>query len=98
MLHLPLGAGDDEAVHVELHERRRARRSSSSAPALELTLAGRRPGREGRRRRQRDAARSSKDGDVSMKSRATLEIKASSKIKIEASGELTLKGATVNIN
>jgi phage baseplate assembly protein gpV len=39
-----------------------------------------------------------RDGTVKFKSNNNIEIKAAADIKIEASGQLTLKGATVNIN
>jgi len=39
-----------------------------------------------------------RDGTVKFQSNNNIEIKAAADIKIEASGQLTLKGATVNIN
>lgn len=96
VLHLPLGAGDADAVHAELHSG--DARSLSIAlgtgvkvelqdddPAVRVTVGG------------TEVLSIAKDGSVSVKDSPKVEIKGTD-ITIEASGQLTLKGSTVAIN
>lgn len=102
--HLPLGGADDDAVHVELHsgERREVVLTLGGGltallrdddPVIELSIAG-------------DKAKVTidRDGAVTIQSKGNLSIKAAEvqvegdAITVKASGELNLKGKTVNIN
>jgi uncharacterized protein involved in type VI secretion and phage assembly len=96
VLHLPLGASDDQAVHLELHsgDARKAVVKLGSAleltaqdddPVVKLDLGG------------KASLTIGKDGAIGVESQGDVELKGT-KITIEAQGQLTLKGATVNIN
>jgi len=97
ILHLPLGAADDRAVHLELHSGDARKVIVKLGAALDLTVQDDDPvvkvdvGGNA-------TVTIGKSGDVSIKSGSNLEIKADSDLKIEAGGQLVLKGATVNIN
>lgn len=96
VLHLPLGAGDDDAVHVELESGSARSLVVKLGSGLAITLAD-------------DAAavkvdigggaatlEVKKDGSVSIKG-GKVELKGD-EVTVEASGSLKLKGATVDIN
>jgi phage baseplate assembly protein gpV len=96
VLHLPLGASDDSAVHIELKSGKARELSVKLGSAVTFVLRDDDPVVE------IDAGGQAKvtierDGTVAVKSSGKLELKAS-EIKVEAEGKLTLKGATVNIN
>ena len=96
VLHLPLGAGDDDAVHVELKSGDARELTLKLGNGLTVALRDDDPVVE------IDADGKAKvtierDGKVAVKSNGKLELKAT-EITIEAQGKLTLKGATVNIN
>ena len=96
VLHLPLGAGDDDAVHVELKSGDARELTLKLGKGLTVALRDDDPVVE------IDADGKAKvtierDGKVGVKSNGKLELKAT-EITIEAQGKLTLKGATVNIN
>ena len=96
VLHLPLGAADGDAVHVELKSGAARELSIKLGDGLTFVLRDDDPVVE------IDAGGKAKvtierDGTVAVKSSGKLELKAS-EIKVEAEGKLTLKGATVNIN
>jgi uncharacterized protein involved in type VI secretion and phage assembly len=96
ILHLPLGASDDQAVHVEVHsDTRKAIVKLGSGldltvqdddPVVKVDVAG------------QARVEIGKDGSIKIESATDISIKGGSDVKIEASGQLTLKGATVNIN
>jgi len=96
ILHLPLGASDDQAVHLEVHsDSRKAILKLGSGldvtvqdddPVIKVDVGG------------NAGLTIGKDGSVKIESSGALSIKSDADIKIEASGQLTLKGATVNIN
>jgi phage baseplate assembly protein gpV len=96
VLHLPLGASDDSAVHVELKSGDARELSVKLGSAVTFVLRDDDPVVE------IDAAGQAKvtidrDGKVAVQSNGKLELKAS-EIAIEAQGKLTLKGTVVNIN
>jgi uncharacterized protein involved in type VI secretion and phage assembly len=97
VLHLPLGAGDDEAVHVELTSGDVRKAVVKLGAALEVTVQDDDPVVKvdvgGNATLTID-----KGGNVSIKSSNNVEIKADNRIDIKAGGKLTLEGATVNIN
>lgn len=97
VLHLPLGAADGDAVHIELKSGDARELSLKLGDGLTLSLRDDDPVVE------IDVGGQAKvtierDGTVAVKSNAKLELKAAGDIAIEAQGKLTLKGATVNIN
>jgi uncharacterized protein involved in type VI secretion and phage assembly len=96
VLHLPLGAGDSDAVHVELLSGNARKLVVKLGTGLEVTLQDDDPAVKV------DVGGNAKltigsDGAVSVQSQGKVELKGS-EITVEAQGQLTLKGATVNIN
>lgn len=97
VLHLPLGAGDSDAVHVEL--------VSGDARTLALTLGSglsiRLQDDDPAVTVEVDGGRAKltigKDGAVSLESQGDVSVKGN-QITIEAQAQLNLKGATVNLN
>jgi uncharacterized protein involved in type VI secretion and phage assembly len=98
VIHLPLGAADDEAVHVEL--------VSGDARSLQITL-----GKSLKLALQDDDPVVSldvgdgkakltiaSDGATSVEAKGALSVKGDADISVEAGGKLTLKGSTVEIN
>jgi uncharacterized protein involved in type VI secretion and phage assembly len=98
VVHLPLGAADDEAVHVEL--------VSGDARSLQITL-----GKSLKLALQDDDPVVSldvgdgkakltiaSDGATSVEAKGALSVKGDADISVEAGGKLTLKGSTVEIN
>jgi uncharacterized protein involved in type VI secretion and phage assembly len=97
ILHLPLGASDDQAVHVELHSGDTRKAIIKVGSGLDVTVQDDDPvvkvdvaGQAG--------LSIGTDGSVSIESQTAISIKSAADVKIEASGQLTLKGAAVNIN
>jgi phage baseplate assembly protein gpV len=97
ILHLPLAASDDDAVHVELHSGDRrallvtlggalSLTAQDDDPVLELTIDG-----------GKASVKIDRDGAIAVQSNGKIALKGN-EIAIEAQGELTLKGAKVNIN
>jgi uncharacterized protein involved in type VI secretion and phage assembly len=97
ILHLPLGAADDKAVHLELHSGDARKAVVKLGASLEVTVQDDDPvitvevGGD-------KTLTIGKSGDVKLQSAGNVEIKAGGNVKVEAGGQLTLKGATVNIN
>jgi uncharacterized protein involved in type VI secretion and phage assembly len=96
ILHLPLDAGDSDAVHIELHsagKREIVLKLGSGLtinlrdddPAVEVDVGG------------RATLSIARDGAVSIESQGALTLKGL-EITVEAQSQLTLKGAVVNIN
>lgn len=96
VLHLPLGAADDEAVHVELRSGPTRELAIALGKGLSVTLRDDDPvividaGGNA-------AVSIGRDGALAVQSQGKLELKAT-EITIEAQGELTLKGSIVKIN
>jgi phage baseplate assembly protein gpV len=97
VLHLPLGAGDDDAVHIELFSGSTRKAVVKLGSGLELTLQDDDPAVKLDVGQGKATLQIAKDGAVSLESQGKLGVKAS-EISIEAQGQLTLKGSTVNIN
>jgi phage baseplate assembly protein gpV len=96
VLHLPLGAADADAVHLELWSGDTRKAVVKLGTGLELTVQDDDPAvtlAVGGNATLEIA----KDGAVSLESQGDVELKGAS-VTVEASGELTLKGSTVNIN
>ena len=96
VLHLPLGAGDDDAVHLELHSGSARKAIVKLGSGLDVTVQDDDPvvkidvGGNA-------SLTIGKDGAVSIESQGDVKLKGN-QISVEAQGKLTLKGATVNIN
>jgi phage baseplate assembly protein gpV len=95
--HLPNGASDEDAVHLEVHSNgsRKARVKVGSALVLDLQdddiVVGMDIGGGNA------SLRIKKDGTVEIKGK-DIKIEADSSMELKAGGQLTIKGSTVNIN
>jgi uncharacterized protein involved in type VI secretion and phage assembly len=97
VLHLPLGAADDKAVHFELWSGETRKAVVKLGSALEVTVADDDPVVEVAVGGEKKLT-IGKSGNVKLESSGNVEIKAGGNVKVEAGGQLTLKGAVVNIN
>ena len=97
VLHLPTGAGDSDAVHLELTSGGARSIVLKLGSGLELTLQDDDPAVKVDVGGGSATLQIAKDGALSVKSNGKVELKAT-EISIEAQGQLTLKGATVNLN
>jgi phage baseplate assembly protein gpV len=96
VLHLPLGADDDDAAHIEvssLDKRVLIVRMGSTEvtiqdddPAVKIDVGG------------NASLTIGSNGAIKIQSSGNIEMKADGNIKVEAAGKLELKGATVDIN
>lgn len=104
VLHLPLAAADDEAVHAELHSGERREIVLKIGGALALRLRDDDPVVEINVGDGKGTIGIARDGAIDIQSSGAISIGGGEitidgdAITIEASGELTLKGATVNLN
>jgi phage baseplate assembly protein gpV len=98
VLHLPLGAGDADAVHLEVTSKDARSLVLKLGNGLEATLQDDDPVIELKVAGGNATVKIGRDGAVSVESSGNVEMKGSGNINIEAQGQLTLKGATVNIN
>lgn len=105
VLHLPLAAGDDEAVHAELKSGDERSLTFQLGKGLKVTLRDDDPAVEieidGGKAKLAIAIDGSvtleTKGDVALDGKGKLELKAN-EISIEAQGGLKLKGATIDLN
>lgn len=95
--HLPLGAGDDDAVHLELSSAATRELKLALGAGLKLTLRDDDPAVKLDVDGGKATVTIDRDGAIHLESTGSIEIKAQ-EITVEAQGGLTLKGATVNIN
>ena len=104
VLHLPLGAADDEAVHLEVHSGDRREVALTLGSGLALTLRDDDPVVELIVDGGKATLAIDRDGAVRLETSGDLSIEAGkvgikgSEITVEASGTLDLKGATINLN
>lgn len=104
ILHVPIDSSDDDAVHLELHSGDKRELTLKLGGGLTLSLRDDDPVIEIDVDGGKATVQIDRDGAVTVESQAKLGIKASEvmmegdSITIEASGELKLKGGTVNIN
>jgi uncharacterized protein involved in type VI secretion and phage assembly len=104
VMHLPLGAGADDAVHFELHSGERREVVLTLGKGLALSLRDDDPVVELSVDGGRATVTIDRDGAVSIESRAALKLTGGDvtiegdAVTVKASGDLTLKGAKVNIN
>jgi uncharacterized protein involved in type VI secretion and phage assembly len=105
VLHLPLGAGDSDAVHLTLYsgDQREIELKLGNGlslnlrdddPVVELSVDGGKAtvqiGRDG-------AVTIESQGDVALKAQGNVNIEGT-EINVKAQGQLNLKGAAVNLN
>lgn len=104
ILHLPLGAGDGDAVHWELHSGDKREIVLKLGGGLELNLRDDDPVVELSVDGGKATLKIERDGAVTLESQGNLKVKGADvslegdSIKVEATGELNLKGAKVNLN
>lgn len=105
ILHLPLGAGDDDAVHWELHSGDKREIVLKLGGGLELALRDDDPVIELAVGGGKATIKIERDGALTLESKGDLKVKGGADVKlegksitVEASGELNLKGSKVNLN
>lgn len=97
VLHLPLGAGDGDAVHIELLSGDTRELTIRLGDGLALSLKDDDPVAELTVNGGKASLSIDRDGTVTVESGGDLKINGNS-VTIEAVGELKLKGATINLN
>jgi uncharacterized protein involved in type VI secretion and phage assembly len=97
ILHLPLGAGDDDAVHVELHSGDRREIVAKLGGGISVNIRDDDPVVELDVDGGKATLKIDRDGAITLESQGDIQVKGS-QVTIEAQGTLTLKGGTVNIN
>jgi len=95
--HLPLGAEDDDAVHIELHSGDTRELVFKLGSGIEVNVRDDDPVVELKVDGGKLTLQVDRDGAVALESQGNVELKGS-EISIEAQGQLNLKGGTVNIN
>lgn len=104
VIHLPLGAAEDDAVHLEMLSGERREVLLTLGKGLTLTLKDDDPVVEVKVDGGKAAITIARDGAVTLESQGSVKVKGSDikmegdAITLEASGDLKLKGGTVNIN
>ncbi len=99
ILHLPLGAGDSDAVHIELHSGDEREIILKLGDALSLTLHDDDPVVKLDVDGGKATLTINRDGGVKLESQGDISIKGGGDITIEAQSQLNLKGSSaVNIN
>ncbi len=104
IMHLPLDAGDSDAVHMELLSGDTRKLLFKLGDALELTAQDDDPVIELTVDGGKASVKIDRDGTVSVESQGNIQMKGSElkiegqTIAVEAQSELNLKGAVVNIN
>jgi phage baseplate assembly protein gpV len=95
--HLPLGAEDSNAVHIELHSGETRELVFKLGSGIEINVRDDDPVVELKVDGGRLTLQVDRDGAVALESQGKVELKGN-EISIEAQGQLNLKGGTVNIN
>jgi phage baseplate assembly protein gpV len=95
--HLPLGAEDSDAVHIELHSGETRELVFKLGSGIEINVRDDDPVVELKVDGGRLTLQVDRDGAVALESQGKVELKGN-EISIEAQGQLNLKGGTVNIN
>lgn len=97
ILHLPLGAADSDAVHIELTSGDKREVIIKLGDTLMVNIADDDPVIKIDVDSGKAKVVIERDGAINLESQGKVQVKGS-EITIEAQGQLTLKGATVNIN
>ena len=95
--HLPLGAEDADAVHVELHSGEKRELVFKLGSGIEVNVRDDDPVAELKVDGGKLTLQIDRDGALTLESQGKVQIKGS-EVAVEAQGQLTLKGSTVNIN
>jgi phage baseplate assembly protein gpV len=95
--HLPLGAEDADAVHIELHSGDTRELVFKLGSGIEVNVRDDDPVVELKVDGGKLTLQVDRDGAVALESKGNVELKGS-EISIEAQSQLNLKGSTVNIN
>ena len=95
--HLPLGAEDGDAVHIELHSGDTRELVFKLGSGIEVNVRDDDPVVELKVDGGKLTLQVDRDGAVALESQGSVELKGN-EISIEAQGQLNLKGGTVNIN
>ncbi len=98
IMHLPLGAGDSDAVHAELHSGDNRQLILKLGDGLELNLKDDDPVVEIKVDGGKGSVAIARDGAITIESQADINMKGGGSINIEASGEMNLKGSVINLN
>jgi phage baseplate assembly protein gpV len=98
ILHLPLGAGDSDAVHAELHSGDSREIVLKLGDGLELNLKDDDPVVEIKVDGGKGVVAIARDGAITIESQGDINMTGGGSINIEASGELNLKGSVINLN
>ena len=95
--HLPLGAEDADAVHVELHSGDKRELVFKLGSGIEVNVRDDDPVVELKVDGDKASLRIDRDGAVTLESQGNVQLKGN-EITIQAQSQLNLKGGTVNIN
>jgi phage baseplate assembly protein gpV len=95
--HLPLGAEDSDAVHIELHSGETRELVFKLGSGIEVNVRDDDPVVELKVDGGKLTLQVDRDGAVALESKGNVELKGN-EISIEAQSQLNLKGGTVNIN
>ncbi|MEZ4868456.1 MAG: phage baseplate assembly protein V [Caldilineaceae bacterium] len=97
ILHLPLGAGESDAVHLELHSADKRELNIKLGSGVEINIRDDDPAVKITVDGGKGTVQIDRDGAITLESQGKVQIKGS-EITIEAQSQLDLKGATVNLN
>ena len=97
VLHLPLGAQDSDAVHVELHSGDRREIAVKLGDGISVNVVDDDPVVKVNVDGGKLTLQVDRDGAVTLESQGNVQLKGN-EISIEAQSQLNLKGGTVNIN
>jgi uncharacterized protein involved in type VI secretion and phage assembly len=97
IVHLPLTAGDSDAVHLELHSGDTRQILIKLGNGLSIHLQDDDPVVKLEVDSGKATVQIDRDGAIALKSNGKLQIEAN-EINIKATGQLNLKGATINLN
>ena len=98
ILHVPSGAGDSDAVHLELHSGDSREVVLKLGDGLTVSLKDDDPVVSIEIDGGNATLTIARDGALHVESQGDINLKGNSSINIEASGELNLKGSVVNLN
>ncbi len=98
IMHLPLGASDSDAVHIELHSGDRREIVVKLGTGISLNIRDDDPVVELDVDGGKAKLAIGRDGSVKLEATSDIEIKGAANINVEAGGQLNLKGSVVNIN
>jgi uncharacterized protein involved in type VI secretion and phage assembly len=95
--HLPLGAEDGDAVHIELHSGERRELVFKLGSGIEVNVRDDDPVVKAEVDGGKFTLQVDRDGTLTLESQGNVQLKGS-EVSIEAQSQLNLKGGTVNIN